>query len=497
MGGPRRSRCLAIGPGVSLFSSINMATVWRADGRASWTCLASWLILAGAACGGTVEETVAPPDRIILITIDTLRADHLPSFGYPIDTAPFLTSLAAQSVSFSRAFAQSATTGPSHASIFTSLYPLQHGVQNNAQRLDESFVTLAERLSERGYDTAAFVSGNAHFGASRIAQGFEDYDQPGKEIRNSNGNLMLYRPADQTTDSVLRWLESRSIGRPLFLWVHYFDPHKPLRPPAVHLEQIAPRTDDEREGLAEFLVQEHDSVLKRPKRLDQIIRYDAEIRFADTHIERLFNGVRAHEPEASTLWVITSDHGQGLANHDWFGHHRYIYNEQVHVPLFFHFSDGRVAPRVVDDQLVEHVDVPVTLLELVGETLEGQVGAVQGRSLMPLLSDVSGYEHRRFAFSERRRVFMESSGTGKEPGERYALQSHWAKYLWFSEGRDEYYDLSVDPYETRNLIDEPSSVKDDLQATLEQIVGALRSEKEATVVDEETLDRLRSLGYLR
>ena len=484
---------------VSSLLLIRIATLRRPHRPASWTCLAFWLIVAGvtATCGRSTGRT-PPPDRIIFITIDTLRADHLPSFGYPINTAPFLTALAAESVSFSKAFAHSATTGPSHASMFTSLYPLQHRVQDNGQRLDESFLTLAERLNQHGYDTAAFVSGNAHFGTSRIAQGFEDYDQPGKKIRNGNGKLMMYRPADQTTDMVLQWLGSRPVDRPFFLWVHYFDPHKPLRPPTAHLEKVAPQTESERDRLAEFLVREHQSDPQRAKRrLGQIVKYDAEIRFADTHIERLFNGVQAHEPEANTLWVVTSDHGQGLANHRWFGHHRYIYNEQLHVPLFFHFSDGRVASHVVADQLVEHVDVPVTILDLVGETLDGQIAAVQGQSLAPLLFADTGYEHKSFAFSERRRLSTKSSKRSKEPGERYALQSLGAKYLWFSEGTDEYYDLAVDPYETLNLIDQPDAVRDELRDTLQQIVGALRSDEEATVVDEETLDRLRSLGYLR
>ena len=448
------------------------------------------------ACG-PLSGSIPPPDQIIFITIDTLRADHLPSFGYPIDTAPFLTSLAARSVSFKKAFAHSATTGPSHASMFTSLYPIQHRVQNNGQKLDESFITLAEILSQRGYNTAAFVSGNAHFGSSRIAQGFQDYDQPGNEVRNENGKLMLYRPADQTTDAVIRWVETRRAGAPFFLWVHYFDPHKPLRPPAAHLEEVAPRNATEENRLADFLVREHHADLRRPSRLTQIVKYDAEIRFVDTEIERLFNAVQAQEFEANALWIVTSDHGHGLANHDWFGHHRYIYNEQLHVPLFFHFSDGSVAGRVVTDQLVEHVDVPVTILDLLGATLDGQVAPIQGRSLAPLLFADAGYQHKRFAFGERRRTLRPSARRSHEPGERYALQSLGAKYLWFSEGPDKYYDLAVDPYETRNLIDQPVSTKDELRDTLQEMVGALRSNEPAAIVDEKTLDRLKSLGYVR
>ena len=386
--------------------------------------------------------------------------------------------------------------------MFTSLYPLQHGVQRNSQRLDESFVTLAERLNQSGYDTAAFVSTDGLFGRSRVAQGFKDYDQPGKDLGYyPDGKRRKYRPADQTTDVVLQWLASRPVDQPFFLWVHYYDPHKHLGPPAVHLEQVAPRTESERDRLAEFLVREHHSNFKRANWLDQIIKYDAEIRFVDTHIERLFNGVQGHAPEASTLWIVTSDHGQGLENHDFFGHQYHIYNEQLHVPLFFHFSDGRIASHVVADQLVEHVDVPVTILDLVGETLDSQIAAVQGQSLAPLLFADTGYEHKSFAFSESATTTKRSEGSNskrkRRRAKKYALQSLRAKYLWVSEGPDEYYDLAADPYETLNLIDQPDSVRDELRDALQHIVSALRSDEEATIVDEETLERLRSLGYLR
>ena len=452
--------------------------------------------LVVGACGSHSTPALSI-DRLVFITIDTLRADHLPSFGYPIDTAPFLESLAKRSVSFKQAFAHSATTGPSHASMFTSLYPIQHRVQDNGQKLDKSFVTLAEVLADSGYTTAAFVSGNAHFGRSKIAQGFQHYDQPARQSRNNNGKLMLYRPADQTTASVIRWFESRPPGERFFLWVHYYDPHRPLRPPAQYLEDVAPRNRKEMYQLENFLRRQHHSDFRLPQQLQQIISYDAEIRFVDSQIERLFSALHAQEPGVKTLSIITSDHGQGLANHDWFGHHVHIYNEQLHVPLLFHFSTGHMAGRVVEDQLVEHVDLPVTILDLLGETSMSQIDQIQGKSLVPVLVGDPASQHRRFAFGERRRTYGPVDRQSQEPGERYALQSLEAKYLWFTEGPDEFYDLRDDPYETRDIIDQPSPEKDELQATLINLVAALRSDGQAETVDEETLEKLRALGYLR
>jgi len=155
-----------------------------------------------AACGGSPRTL--PVDRVVFITIDTLRADHLPSFGYPIDTAPFIEDLASRGTSFKRAYAQSATTGPSHASMFTSLYPMQHGAHGNGQMLDESYLTLAE-------------------------------------MRNDNGKLMLYRSCKDTTAVALDWLEGMSADDRFFAWVHYYDPHKPFRAPRRLVKRATPQ----------------------------------------------------------------------------------------------------------------------------------------------------------------------------------------------------------------------------------------------------------------
>ena len=227
-----------------------------------------------------------------------------------------------------------------------------------------------------------------------------------------------------------------------------------------------------------------------------MVGYDAEIRFVDAQIERLYEAVQTDGTSVNALWIVTSDHGQGLANHGWFGHHRNIYNEQLHVPLVFHFSSGDLQGLVVEG-LVEHVDVPVTVLELLGGALDTQVDTVQGKSLVPLLVGDTRFEHKQLVYSERRRLFRENTRPAYEPGERYSLQSLDAKYHWFSEGPDEFYDLVSDPYETKNLMDQPSLVKDELAATLRQVVSALRSGRRGEIVDDSTLERLRSLGYVR
>jgi arylsulfatase A-like enzyme len=457
------------------------------------------------ACGRSADEPaedlaaqsgprpVPPVQRVVLVTIDTLRADHLSTYGYPIDTAPFLDSLADESVVFTRAFAHSSTTRPSHASILTALYPLQHRVQNNTDILDESFLTLAELLHGRGFRTAAFVSSISVHGESNLGQGFEIFEGPTEHVWKRDKRKAPYRRADETTDLAIRWLESQATRGEFFLWVHYFDPHRPHQPPERHLDAVLPRDANEREDHVEFLETQHRLDVSTVK-LDDIFEYDAEIRFVDAELERLYRALDDRGLNDGAMWIITSDHGQGLGNHGWFGHHKNIYNEQIRAPLVVHFPGHPRRDRV--DEIVEHVDIVVTLADLLGADLDAQPAPIQGRSLVPLLRGEATGRHREYAFGERRRsdVVVKRS---QEPGERYSLQNREYKYLWFSEGPDEFYRLTDDPYETRDLIDDDSlPSKDRLRETLLDLVTALRAEGEAEVVSDEVRERLKALGYV-
>ncbi len=499
------------------------------------------------ACSGSAADLAV--DRVVFISIDTLRADHLRSFGYPTDTAPFVDSLAARGTSFKRAYAHSATTGPSHASMFTGLYPIQHRLLTNGQVLANEFVTTQEVFGDNGFMTAAFVSGDAHFDRSRIAQGFEVYDQPQK----GDTRATKYRTAERTTDAAIAWLDEAQLGaeRPLYMWIHYCDPHKPLRPPTEHLDAVTPPDEEALAELVRYLIDEQASDLRRAqgqgKRARQILDYDAEIHFADSQIERLYQEFQERGLAENTLWVITSDHGQGLANHEWFGHHKQIYNVQLHVPLIFYLEGGGGAQGEIVDRIVEHVDLAPTLLDFAGLRLEGQTAPVQGRSLLPMLvGDTSAVAHE-FSFAARRQLLAPGLAKiyhqqqeldellterpegvsdeeledlvarrkraiaskqrqlggrflgkeSQETGEKYSLQTLRYKYIGFANGPAEFFDLETDPYESVNLIGEATPALDELKQKLVQMVAELSTRGVAETVDDATMERLRSLGYIQ
>lgn len=442
-------------------------------------------------------------DRIVLVSIDTLRADHLGLYGYPRVTSPFLDELAAQGVVFERAYAPMPTTAPSHASLFTALHPLQHGLRSNGLRLAAGVPTLAERFREAGFTTAGFTSTHAHWQPTGLDRGFGVFQPRPRELRQ------VYRQADATVDAVLTWLPGCGDCRPLFLFVHLFDPHAPLRPPRRHLDVFQGESPEARSRLVEFLTGSQGLPLSfyrdDPGRMLFIVdRYDAEIRFVDEQLRRLHAAVAALP--GATLWVVTADHGEGLGQHRFMGHGK-AYEEGLHVPLLFHASDGALAPRRVG-ALVSHVDVAGTLLELAGQS---PMARGEGRSLLPWLrgQEAAG---RPGVFAQRgaiasgpgvRRLPQEDAGDLS--GEQYAwIESRW-KYLHHESGADELYDLERDPHETRDLLAEAAPNQEPpeaarLREALLRRLAELSSRKAdagaAPDLDAETREELRALGYL-
>lgn len=466
---------------------------------ALWTLVWAGLSSALACSGGAPTELPREPDRVVLVTIDTLRADHLPGYGHPLATAPFLSGLAEEGVSFHRAYAHSATTKPSHSSMFTSLYPLQHGVQSNGLVLDDEFVTMAEMFQAAGYRTAAFVSTDAPLGGN-VNQGFETWDQHQANL-DVEGGRKQYRQAKETIDAALAWLEDVGAEEDFFLWIHFYDPHKPIQPP----EDAVLRVQQMIEGVGEETYRQE--LLSRgvpadtERGFEDATLYDAEIVYVDEQLSRLHDAFGLRGLLEDSLWVVTSDHGQGLGAHDWFGHSKQIYNAQLWVPLLF-WWEGNTTPLHVRDRIAEHVDLLPTIAEIVGLE-DRQIMPIQGRSLVPLLRGERVRDPKWFAFAERSRYAdagpQQQERGNYERGSRYALQDLEFKYILFTAGEDEFYRIAEDPDEKNNLIDDPEHAdqREQMLAVLLQMVETMPKGREAQSVSEDEIERLRALGYIQ
>jgi len=467
-----------------------------------------------------------PIDRIILVTIDTLRADHLGSYGYPRRTSPFIDTLSREGIQFQRAFSSMSLTAPSLASIFTSLYPLQHNVHTNDQKLNDLFLTLAELLSTMDYRTAAFVS-VPFLGSLNLHQGFDIFTIPNPrsymnvtwpkisekanagEIKGLKGPV--YGNAMETIYSAIKWVDNLQPTDRFFLWVHLYDPHTPYYPPASFLEIFTNESTQERESSIRFLLEEHHIDFdfygnNTEEMLGTINRYDGEILFADTELKRLYKHLQRKGLDSHSLWIITSDHGEGLGNHRYLVHDRHIYNEQVRVPLIFRFSSGAFQGLSID-QVVEHVDILPTVMELIGGELRNQIKNIQGVSLVALFSENQEVlPIKDYAFSERivpQGISLPKDYEGgEEEREKFALQNSEYKYIYKTKGTDEFFDLRKDPYELKNMVGSDTEEEKELRNLIILKVKQLRQDnidiaKPESVVDKETIEQLKALGYIQ
>ncbi|HEX9730619.1 MAG TPA: sulfatase [Thermoanaerobaculia bacterium] len=442
-----------------------------------------WILPLAAALGAAIGCAAPPADNLLLVVLDTTRADRLSAYGYPPPTSPALAALAARGTLFTRAYAHVPSTLPSHASLFTGLLPPAHGVRANGRfRLAAAHRTLAEILQDAGFDTAAFAGAlpiDARFG---LDQGFALYDGDFSgsraELSGSRASAGVWlghdfrvfeRPADQVTDRALAWLAERR-ERPWFLFVHYFDPHRPWAAPAPWSERFADP-------------------------------YDAEIAFADHQLGRLLAAVDALP--GRTLAVVTADHGEGLGDHGEDAHNRYLYDSTLRVPLVAALAGqarGGVEGSVVDVP-VAHVDVLPTVLELLG-VAGGDVAGRGGRSLAAALRGAAAPEPRpiygetlEWTLGIDRGIAVRALVDGRYKLVRSDVEEDDGGFSVL-----ELYDLEADPAETANLARHDAPRRDRLAQALAAWTRRLEAEAypaEGYHLDPETLEGLRSLGYLR
>jgi arylsulfatase A-like enzyme len=441
-------------------------------GRLAAPVLIFGLLLLAAGCG-------EPPASIVLITVDTLRADHLGCYGYFRDTTPTIDRLAADGVLFEHALTPMATTLPAHVSLMTSASTIRHGIKGNFHTFftafvtDESLRTAAELFREAGYATAAFVSAAPVKMDTGISAGFVIFDEPpGPE-----------RSAAATTNRALAWLEGPPPG-PFFIWIHYFDPHFPYAPPAPYDGRYRPEP-----GLTEFMRQKDFLDPEAPHCAQWNNSYDGEVSYVDDQIGRLLARLRDRGFYESSAIVLASDHGEGLGQHKWIGHGR-IFNEQLFVPLIIKPpAELNIEPRR-EKALVSLMDVLPTLVAALDIPVpEENVRRFEGNNVL------AGVGDRGAVLCERTPSEPDRLG----PGEQYALTGLRWKYFLSTEGGDALFDMTGDWNETKNVIDSHPDVAKSMRRSIESILESAAARgpglQKSNAIDPERARQLKGLGY--
>ena len=411
-----------------------------------------WSVSLMVSCDTSLEAS-SNRTNLLLVTIDTVRADRLGAYGYEQAKTPSIDALAQRGVLFEQAYTPAPMTLPAHSTMMTGLLPPEHGARvNGVHKLDDEVMTLAERLSANGYQTGGFVAAfvlNHQFG---MAQGFERFDDDLSEAYDQDveNGLARYRPGDQVVDAALEWLQQIDDLKPFFAWVHLYDAHYPWH---AHGEDA-----------------------------DEDSSYDGEIAFVDQQFGRLADWVYSSGKQDNTIVVVLADHGEGLGDHHEI-EHAYLLNEEVlHVPLIVASPSAKAGHRV--KALVSLEDLQPTMLELLNVISE----PMHGRSLVAALA-----------------------GQMIESGASYAeTDLPWTSFRWAPQRslttadwkyirtpQVELYDRRTDRGEKANLAVAKQKLVEELDRRLKELEGELgsRSSTITSLSDEET-EQLAALGYV-
>jgi arylsulfatase A-like enzyme len=464
---------------------------------------ASGLLAVAVVCSWLIQSCSAPADgardrpNLILVTVDTLRADHLGAYGYARDTSPNLDALAREGALFERCYSESATTGAAHASLFTSLPPPEHGVYANRQRFP-NLPSLMSALGGAGYYTVGFASSIVVGRKSGLQDHFDHFDDELTSVER-NRSARAERPANDTIAAVRRLLDRLPAGRPFFLWIHLIDPHGPYAAPVDPDRYVA-------DALARAETAELPAATRdwEPGRIPRyqllgdrrdtayyVARYDAEIRYADAALGVLFADLRTRGLDERTLIAVTADHGETLdepGHRFYFTHGAITYEETVRVPLIIRPPAGeqRLA-RVDRTRPVSSLDVAPTLLALLG--VDAPPG-FRGRNLLnaPLSPDAAMVSMGQYG----------SVGLEREIGTQFGVRKGpWRFIVNSKDGSEELYDHTTDPREARNVAAtaEPA-VLAELRDRLGPVVASRPAAEPAPAVPPEQVESLRALGYV-
>jgi arylsulfatase A-like enzyme/Tfp pilus assembly protein PilF len=394
--------------------------------------------------------------NVLLITIDTLRADHIGAYGYAPAQTPNMDRLAAEGTLFENTIAGTPLTLPSHSSIMTGLHPYVHGVRDNGGfYLDEKSQTLAETLKSKGLKTGGFISAFVLDRRWGIAQGFDEYFDNFELSKYKMVSMdSVQRRGEETLQQALGWLDQNKDSR-FFAWIHFYDPHTPYDPPEPF------RSASLRKGTVGL--------------------YDGEISYSDNLIGRIRDYLEQNDLLDTTLVVLTSDHGESLGQHEESGHGFFIYDATMRVPLIIRMP-GTEAARIKDQ--VRSIDLFATICEALGVVAE--TGG--GTSLMPLVRGEK-WGKRLVAYSESYYPRFHYGWS-----ELKALRTNDYKYIEAPER--EFYRLTDDSSESRNLYSAEEKRARPFHSELASMLANFSEVKGPQTMDDDSLEKLEALGYI-
>jgi arylsulfatase A-like enzyme/Flp pilus assembly protein TadD len=413
-------------------------------------------VAAFGACPAAVAANAPAQPNVVIITIDTLRPDHLGCYGYKDIKTPNIDALAADSTRFEHAFTPVPVTLPSHSSIFTGTYPMLSGMHDfSANKLSPTQPTLASTLKDNGYTTGAVVASAVLDSRFGLNHGFDFYYDHFDFSRLEESNLdEMERPGNLVADQVLDWLGT-NYQKKFFVWMHLYDPHHPYRPPPPFDKEYASHP------------------------------YDGEIAFADAQVGRLIQFLKDKKLYDNTIIVLSGDHGESLGEHGEATHGFFIYNATLHVPLIIRIPNAKREKLVGD--YASLIDIMPTVLRALDISVPAQV---QGQNLLPLMSGTPEDAQRNlYAESFLPRIHFNWS-------ELRGVEN--SRYHFIDAPKPELYDLSKDPGELHNLLTEKKAVGDEMRAKLATLIrqySAGQEMAEKTGLDPALMERLKSLGY--